>query len=153
MGIEAEPDRPHFLAFTVSQARWPLSLPCGPLHSPCIFWPELFFWDWQRGWRKGQQSGDLALASIRTASFSGMVKFNLTVEMLVPKYCKMWNACEPNDKNVFWKNKNMGFLSSTTLAVSMSVQSVNYSFWFSFMMISRWSKSQSFSVRENSLWS
>ena len=79
MGIEAEPDRPHLLAFTVYQARWPPSLPCRPSHSPCIFWPELFFWDWQWGWRKGQQSGDLALASIRTASFSGMVKFNLTV--------------------------------------------------------------------------
>lgn len=49
-----------------------------------------------------------------------------------------WQKC------FFKKTKTWaGFLSSTTLAASLSVQSVNYSFWSSFLMTSRWPESQS----------
>lgn len=49
-----------------------------------------------------------------------------------------WQKC------FFKKTKTWaGFLSSTTLAASLSVQSVNYSFWSSVLMTSRWPESQS----------
>jgi hypothetical protein len=47
----------------------------------------------------------------------------------------------------------MGSLSSPTLAVSLSVQEVNYSFWSSCLMTARWSKSQPCLCERDSLWS
>lgn len=140
-GSTAEPDKP----IPQVQAAWKDDPSVCVWCSGCmgVFWPQVHS-ETTASWKTGQPWKE-DLTSVRTLAFSRTMKSNLTVSMLVPKYFKMWNAYEPNDKNVFFKKTKTwaGFLSSTTLAASLSVHSVNYSFWSSFLMTSRWPESQS----------
>lgn len=97
------------------------------------------------GWKTGQprkwggddfreDPGFLQNDEIQSHSLNACPKIFQNVKRIRAK----WQKC------FFKKTKTWaGFLSSTTLAASLSVQSVNYSFWSSVLMTSRWPESQS----------
>lgn len=81
-----------------------------------------------------EDRGFLQNDAIQSHSLNACPKIFQNVKCIRAK----WQKC------FFKKTKTWaGFLSSTTLAASLSVQSVNYSFWSSFLMTSRWPESQS----------